>query len=89
MGQHTGQQWDDLWRTIKSGQEALINKSLHEYFLGILPPKYISGNRFVFSDGPTWPTLFVHHGGEHYTMQGFVDFNSLYEHTGIVIHYQG
>lgn len=92
IGEHTKEQWNEIWRVIKSGQEAVVNRSIFYNFLEVLPPKWmdpVTRRRFVHSDGPTYPALFVYHGGSHYTMQGFADYPSLREHTGIDAHYLG
>jgi hypothetical protein len=89
MGQQTKDEWDEIWQTIRSGQEALVSESIAEYFLSVLPPKYMKGKQFVFSDGPTYPVLFTNHGDNRYTMQGFADFDSLRQQTSLDVHYQG
>ena len=54
----TAQQWKSLIEALDSGDAVQIDESVWEYFLEVLPPRYMGHGGFAFAEGLEHPRWF-------------------------------
>lgn len=85
LGDHSDEEWEALMSARVVGQEIRIDATVYDHFMDILPPRFFKQDLFVFGEGYDSPTLFKKYTNDHYTMQVFPDYVTLYKHLGIKV----
>jgi len=56
--------WNTIIQALDSGEEVRVPDWVWEYFLGVLPPKWMGGGGFIFAEGADAPTFFGGSSGD-------------------------
>lgn len=71
-------EWDsdragEVLTAMDTGDVVQIHPSVFDYFLEVMPPRYMGRGMFVFCEGEDFPTLFCALYGEHYCLRATTD----------------
>lgn len=73
--------WSELLAALDTGDPCWVSPSVYDYFLEVLPPRWMSGSTYVFTEGVDAPTLFQHREDRYLAQR--MSWKEIREHLGL------